>query len=250
MRHIPPMALLQNRNPYVEAVKKAQRTILDGYATGHALSTREIVANALPLANVGISMEEIEHAVAFLRGSSAIAFGEEKHLEPLGPSRLPMAKRIALAREREQYIARLYWREVGDYSAWFRDALSTLVADRESARRSLRKDLDASLDEIIVVPRLLWDGNEAKLDLFYFWNSIVGLFGYVLMCLLDESMGLGEALRVCKYDECDRMFLSFPPAGGGPRPSYCSPEHRVAALREGGAKRVAKYRKELARKAK
>ena len=245
------MTLLSNRNPYVEDVRESQSKLLDGYVTGRALSSRELVEYSLPLANVGLSMDEIRRTVEFLRGHRAIDdSGEERHIEPLGPLCLPMAKRLELARKRDDELARLLWREVGEYSDWFRGALVSIIDDRNAARENLKKDFVVSVDDIVIVPRLSWTGAALKIEQFYFWRNIVGLFGYTLMCLLDDAAELGDALRVCKYDACERIFLSFPPQSGGPRPSYCSPEHRRDALRESGAKRVADYRKRKARKAK
>lgn len=245
------MSLLENPNPYVEKAHEAQTRLLNCYATGRPLSPREIVEHSLPLANVGLPIDEIKRVIEFLRGHSGIsASAESNEIVPLGPSSMPMHKRVALGRGRALQLTRRLWTEVGEYSDWFRESLQSIMLNREAARESLQQSLAGSLDDIAVIPRLSWNGSALNIDMFYFWTTISGLFGYVLMTLLDETLGLGEALRVCKYDACERLFLSFSPATGGPRPSYCSPKHREDALREGGAARVARYRKLKARKSK
>jgi hypothetical protein len=196
-----------------------------------ALTPREIVESALPLANYGPSLTEIERLKEFLGPCSSVSGASR----PRSPS------------------ARDWWRNTEDFSEWFRSVLKSIVADRERARTELQEEVRAGLEYVHVDAKLSWDGRRSRTDLIYTWRYLEGLAAIVLMWLLedtDDRMSLGNLLRECKYKDCGRLFLSSAPPGGGPIRAYCKATHRVRAMEATGAERTRRWRERKARRAK
>src|ERR1700722_7890139 len=139
-----------------------------------------------------------------------------------------------------------WWDSIAAYRSGLRGRVLEAIGgavDIDRARAALEVDFDAgALRDILVVPRLWWDGHEVKTDLFYLCPTMESRF--TLACVkLIGSRRTAESLRVCALEACGRIFISQPPPSGGPRPSYCTAEHRELAARLTGAERTARWRK-------
>ena len=65
----------------------------------------------------------------------------------------------------------------------------------------------------------------------------------------DPALDIGSHLRKCRLESCGRLFISRSTIGGGPRPHYCSSEHRIIADNLDAANRMARRRTKLKRAA-
>jgi hypothetical protein len=143
-----------------------------------------------------------------------------------------------------------WWDSIGGYRRGLRARVLEIIDDPTKALVALELDMDAgALTDILAVPRMWWDGEEVRTDLFYFCPTMESAFTLALVKLF-ASKSIKAALRICALKQCERIFISQPPPGGGPRPSYCTSEHRELAARLTGAERTARWRKNQARKPK
>ena len=129
----------------------------------------------------------------------------------------------------------------------FRRALC-LIQDGQGTDEELREFIDAAINDLILVSTLKWTGKKKHIETKYCPLSDRAIVGITLMMISDESGKILDRLRICKLDSCDNFFLSMPGPYGGGLQLYCKGEHQKEAVRQTGANRTAKWRKEKAKK--
>ena len=133
-----------------------------------------------------------------------------------------------------------YWDSISQDRAEFRESLELVLRRTSSARDELLDFIDSTRKERAGLIRQ----TELEDKIVYCPLSAKGLFGHVLKLLLNESNGLGAALRKCRLQGCEDFFLSYPSPKGGPIPAYCVlPKHRLDAAKLTKRERDARYRK-------
>jgi hypothetical protein len=225
----------------LEKARDAQAEMLEFTRMLKPLTPQEVVSRALHLVNdvpgYELTSEEIEEGEFALVGSH-------------GFSDVAMKSLLTKLRDRKSSMA--WWKKTKPQRDVFRTQLDLCIADSANARVQLRGEIVAGLKNVVPISELVWTGERLDSRLFLFPlnssdepSSIKAWCAYVLALVLDADAKIGDALRACKL--CTRMFLSFPPAGGGPRPSYCRPEHRLAAAQLTGSERTERWRQKQAK---
>jgi hypothetical protein len=204
-----------------------------------ALSHHEIVQRALYLANPKASTTQ--KALAMLNCS-------DDRLVSHGWS-ATTASQIA---KRGKPAVNLWWDSVSAEREEFRAAVLDVIAagpKRRNIRAKYLRWIHAALKDIVVVPRLTWDGLRSRTELRVQSKSVRATCGFALMLLVDDRKLIQNLLRLCQLDECGRPFLGTV-AHGGSRPSvYCSEDCRTIGARHQTAERVSRLRKKRAEEA-
>ncbi|MCC7200959.1 MAG: hypothetical protein IT483_15735 [Gammaproteobacteria bacterium] len=122
------------------------------------------------------------------------------------------------------------------------------------ARRELPAKIAQHLNGVVVVAFARFHDGQLVMEPRPYLPDIDVAVAYAIALLLDNSRPAGDRrtfgarLRRCALGtdpmgtSCEKWFLSFATAQGGPMPKYCCPEHRDAAARATVAERVAKHR--------
>jgi len=223
-------------------LSRLQKLALDDIGPDPALSSREIVERALIL-----TLSNAEPREKLLAFYFVVRFGSHGESEADLRDRLDSPK---LARERKERFAEKWWAETKLKREWFCDQVESIISNAEAARRRLKADIREGWKRVIRIPRVSWNDREFQREIVYVCPDIEAVFIYSLMLMLDASGEVGKALKKCKLSQCGRLFLSFPPVGGGPRPYYCDSEHKLMADRLTGAERTARWREKKRRQSK
>lgn len=145
--------------------------------------------------------------------------------------------------EKPKYAIWEWWDSIAEIRGDFRKAVLAVFRNPLTARRKYGKWIRDALDQIVVVPRLVWDGHTGKTELRYFSMETSAACGYALMLLLDEGRPYGSLLRLCKLEEeCERPFLAVHAPTGSPPTAYCSDDCKAIAKRNLTAARQAAFR--------
>ena len=236
-------------------LQQAQAAVLEAIGDDPALSDEEIVRRALLLTLHDPTNREKQEARAFTScfGSHGWSSADvERNLDYPRLAPVNEKQRLMTDQEREQMArdvrdksADRWWDRLSQQQSriWFVDALEAIIADTDTAGLWLGPMIDAALEQVVPVPRINRNGGELITDVRYVCDDLDGIFGFTLALILDEKRRLRKAIKKCRYEYCGRLFLSFPPIGGGPRPSYCIPEHKRQADRQTGAERTERWRK-------
>lgn len=214
------------------------------------ISARRVVSAALPVANNSADIRERLAANDLFTPGSHI--GRERAEENPDPYALkPNPFRKGMMKDNQlRDAANAWWSYLQKEVAWFGEALKLIVDDPARARREYANPISDMLSQLCVIPRLQWNGRAIDTKLHFIALSENHVCIFVLMLILDERERLFDSLRICKLSECGRFFLIDEKRPGGPKPQYCSTEHRLLGARSTGAERTARYRQRLARKAK
>ena len=213
-----------------------QQTLTSPKSRLPALDETEIVSRALAMAHEDALLEEMAHALHYCVGifTHGIPFSSDdvkaRYREFLRDD--PNFRKSTLDQ----------WDSVAEERIWFREALATIAGRKRGAIKALHAELPDTPINVVVIPKMVWTGTALHRDDKVACLSVGGMCVYVVMLLLDMNRDLGHALRRCKLKCCNRFFLSFPSAAGGPRPSYCIPDHRIWAAKLTGAERTARWR--------
>lgn len=197
-----------------------------------ALPVQEIVRRVLHLAN-DCTNEQMEEALLVTMLSHGI----------------PTATSAALARSHGSNYLRNAWNSISAERDRFREQIEMVYRNRDAARRVLRDEVVAGLDDIVPIPKLSLTGEwSVQPTIRYFGLNAPAACAFALALLLDESRGLGAALKKCKLSPCPNFFLSLPSAAGGRPPLYCSRDHQAGNAAQSGALRTERWRKKKAKK--
>jgi len=193
------------------------------------LEDEELISKTLPLANNGSSMEQMVEGYFVAAYSSLIE----------SATTVPEATREGVSTEEEtKRRVVLFLDDTRASREQFNDALDRILENRERAREQLQPYVRDGLRQLVLVPKLRWDGGTSRMDIQYCPLKVDGVFGYVVMLLLDRSKNYGEHLRRCKLSSCDGIFHARSAATGGPRRLYCSKDHYKESVRLTGAQRM------------
>jgi hypothetical protein len=195
------------------------------------LPDREIVRRVLHLAND--CTDEQKQEALFV---SVLSHG------------LPTNATAAMARSPGSDYLRKQWAALADDRDRFREQIELVYESRDVARRKLRNEVAAALKDIVPIPRLVLTAWNVQTEIRYYALTWQAACGFTLALLLDESRGLGAALKKCKLSPCPNIFLSLPSAGGGRPPLYCSRDHQSEFAAQSGADRTERWRKKKAKK--
>lgn len=195
------------------------------------LPEEEIVQRFLHLANARPTPEQKVFAMLYCADQKPLSHGHMSRSD------------IAWAQEEGPRIAAdLWWESVAEIRKKFRKAVLAAMRNTDAARRRYSKKIRDSLEQIVTVPRPVWDGSSGRIEHRLFAPDPSVGCGYALMLLLDEQRPLGALLRQCKFEECQRPFLGFHAASGSPTTVYCSDECTKFAKRYQNAARQAALR--------
>jgi hypothetical protein len=232
------------RAAYVDVGPLMQRIAIDheGFnAVGVLIERRqlteyEVVQRALHLADPNATILQKSEALLNFADGRLMSHGWS------GPA--TTAPEIA---ERGPRAIEHWWETISTEREMFRSAVADILAAGEK-RTAVRKKYTAwiaeALQDVIVVPRLVWDGTRSETELRYYSLNTRAACGYALMLLIDERRVLKDLLRRCKPESggCGRPFLAAVKSGGSPLSVYCSDDCRANAKREQTAARVARLR--------
>jgi hypothetical protein len=230
-----------------------QKLLLDSIGDDPPLSELELIERALMLTLSNPSIHETSRAFEYViqfgsHGKTTEQVEKGVHAPtvlPINAQQMAMSRQelTGLAKRAFKEIARRWWDAIIDERLKFRWAVELIISNPRNARKELSPYMiEPALNGLVAVPRLSWNGRKLRTDIYYYSHAIEGAIAYALMLMLDTDKKIGEALRVCKLEYCDRIFLSKPPQKGGPRPRYCNPEHKLASDKLTGAERTARWR--------
>jgi hypothetical protein len=206
-----------------------------------ALNYHEIVQRVLCLANQKATLVQKAEAMVTCADDRLLSHGYEGSV--LSASEIAAKAKPAVDH---------WWDSIAQEREVFRDAVLDVRAaspKRRAIRAKYGRWIDAALKDIVVVPRLTWDGRCSRTELRFQSKSVRATCGFALMLLVDDHKPLGNLLRLCKLEECGRPFLGQSHRSGS-RPSvYCSEECRTIEVRDQTAKRVARLREKRAKEA-
>ena len=245
------------RNSVFDRYVADQQILLDYIGDDPPLSEREIVERALLLTLSHPKAREVTRAIQLTMRLGS--HGESvEHMEQRieNPSVLPTRDQVHMSKHKLQKLAKkwraamdqVWWDSIAEQRRWFRSSVQSIVENPRTARKTLAPFINAARKEIAVVSRLTWNDRWATTDIYYHCVTTDAVMAYALMRILDEKTDLSKALQMCKYEFCDRLFLAFPPPGGGPRPKYCKPDHKLDSDRLTGAERTERWRRKKAKK--
>lgn len=197
------------------------------------LSDQEIVARMLHLAN-DCTYEEKEQAMWAMDISHS----------------MPTTVLEKLASLHGKKFLREFWDSILDERYAFRDRVMLVYENPKAARRLLREFVVAGIDSVVPITTLSltkqWDVHR---DTRYYARDTQAMFAVTLALLLDESKGLGAALKVCKLGPCENFFLSLPSPTGGRPPLYCNRDHQTEYAAQGGRERTKRWRRKKSKPA-
>lgn len=220
----------QEKLSVVEIARNAHRDL--NLLPYPALPEREIVRRVLHLANDCTDEEKEEGLLV-----SMLSHG------------MPSPTAATLARIHGSDYLRKAWSSISAERDRFREKLEMVYSDRAAARKELRSEVVKGLGEIVPIPKLsLTDEWKVLPEVRYFALSVGAACAFALALLLDESAGLGTALKKCKLSPCHNIFLSLPSAAGGRPPLYCNRDHQAEYAAQSGADRTQRWRKRQAKK--
>lgn len=209
---------------------------LDCIVKQPALKEHEIVQRALYLANPKASTTQKALAMLICSDDRLVSHGWTATSAP------QIAKRAKPAVE-------LWWASVSAEREVFRAAVLDVLATngkRNPARAKFRRWIEEALKEIVVVPRLTWDGQRSRTELRVQSKSVRATCGYALMLLVDDRKAIQNQLRLCQLEECARPFLGTFADTGSRASVYCSEDCRDINTRKQTAERVARLRRKRA----
>lgn len=119
-----------------------------------------------------------------------------------------------------------FWNSMKSEREEFRNALESIIRDKEKAQMKLKSYLSSAAQEILFVPTPNWPESDV-VEVSYVPLSDKGVLGCVLMVLL-KTPKISSHLRKCRADSCQDIFLTDGPSSGGPRFRYCSDVCRKA----------------------
>ena len=216
-------------------IQEGQHAYLDRiYGYRPILNDTEMVTRVLTLANEVSSFEEIADALSFCTNLS--------HGSPRSPERFKQATAPVGFKK----FIHQSWERGKEDREWFRDALSSIIDNREPELRVLSKELNDLLTHILVVPKLSWTGKALRREDKLHSTDVKGAIAYVLMLLIDNERGLTKALKQCRLSVCGRFFLSR--SSGGRPPLYCCRDHQTINAAQSGAIRTERWRKKQSEK--
>lgn len=220
------------RKSLVEIAKETHRDL--NLVPSPALSQREIVERVLCLANESVTDQQKE-AAQFV---SMLSHGFSK------------AEIEKLAKLHGSDFLRRVWNGFSADRERFHDQIELVHEDRTRARKILRDQIAADLDDVVPIPEITFSEDwKVVTETRYFALSLQGACAFALALLLDESTGLGTALRKCKLEPlCSNFFLSLPSPKGGRPPQYCCRAHQEMYAAQTGAERMERYRQNKAKK--
>jgi hypothetical protein len=202
-----------------------------------ALKEHEIVQRALYLAN--------PKATTTQKAAAMLTCSEDRLVSHGWPA-AATAPQIA---KRGKPAVDLWWESVAAEREEFRTAVLEVHAaygKRRGVRAKYRRWIDEALKDIVVVPRLTWDGRRSTTELRIQTKSVRATCGYALMLLVDDRKPIQNQLRLCKLEECGRPFLGTVAYTGSRPTEYCSEDCRDINVRKQTAERVARLRKKRA----
>lgn len=195
------------------------------------LSEQEIVQRVLHLANLHPTYDQKVEAMLNCADKRPLSHGYS------------IERDMAWANaEQPKYAISHWWDSISEVRAEFRDAVFTTFKTPTAARRKYSKKIRDALEQIVVIPRHVWDGRSCKTELRYFSLKTSAACGYVLMLLLDDQRPYGNLLRLCKLEECGRPFVGVHAKSGSPLTIYCSDDCKTIAKRHHNAARQAALR--------
>lgn len=195
------------------------------------LPEEEIVQRFLYLANEKPTPEQKVFAMLYCADHKPLSHGNMTRSD------------IAWAdEEAPQYAAAQWWESVAEIRNEFRNAVLAILRNPNSARRRYSKKIRHALEQIVTVPRPVWDGRSGMIELRHFAPDPSVGCGYVLMLLLDDQRPHGSVLRQCKLENCERPFLGVHASSGSPKTVYCSDECKKIAKQQQNAARQATLR--------
>ena len=196
------------------------------------LSDQEIVARMLHLAN-DCTYEEKEQAMWAMDISHS----------------MPTTILEKLASLHGKKFLREFWDSILEERYTFRDRVMLVYENPKAARRTLREYVDSGLEYVVPITTLSltkqWDLHR---DTRYYARDTQAMFAVTLALLLDESLGFGAALKVCKLGPCENFFLSLSSPAGGRPPLYCGRDHQAEYAAVDGPERTARWRRNKASK--
>ncbi len=195
-----------------------------------------------------LPVQEIVRRVLHLANDCTNEQMEEALLVTMLTHGIPTATLAALSRQHGSNYLGNAWNSISAERDRFREQVEMVYRNRDSARRKLRSEIVAAIDDIVVIPKLTLTGWSVKAELRYFTLDMQASCALALALLLDESNGFGAALKKCKLSPCSNFFLSLSSAKGGRPPLYCSRDHQAAIAPQSGAARTERWRAKKAKK--
>jgi len=209
------------------------------------LTEYEIVQRALHLADLKATIIQKAEAMLNFAGGRLLSHDTD-----------PAAAAQATAEHGQQGIEN-WWHSIAEEREMFTQAVleverTNAPGDRPRYRRPQRKPvmqkytpwITESLEDIVVVPRLVWEVPHSRTELRYYALSTKAACGFAFMLLLDDRRALKDLLRLCRPDAggCGRPFLASIRRSGSAPSVYCSDDCRSNAKRELTKARVARLR--------
>ena len=123
----------------------------------------------------------------------------------------------------------------------FRDGLEEIVQNRTDARKQLKGYLSSARKDLLIIPKFTWPDSR-PVELKYIPLGDKGVFGYVLMVLLDND-DVYERLRQCRYRKCRDFYITEDFTKKGPKHGYCIDKQcRSLERRKRNAEAQARFR--------
>lgn len=219
----------------VDEAKRAERLLSAPYI--RALADREQVERMLRFANSSTAREAEE----LLDASAGAAMGYLVDLE--APADTQRKLRASLP----QIVnpVRDWWTRAAPEREWWRETLAIVIDGAAAERAQLAAEAQRIRDnDLLVIASPRWTGRESTIELRHFAQTLKAACAHVALLLLDQGRlkKIGGTVRRCAYEPCSEFFLSTAPKGGGPRPRYCRPEHRIEAVALSGPERTQRWR--------
>jgi hypothetical protein len=200
-----------------------------------ALKEHEIVQRALHLADPKATLVQKAEAMVTCADDRLLSHGYEGSV-------LSAWEIAAKAKPAVDH----WWDSIAQEREEFRDAVIDVHASSKRAiRTKYSRWIGAALKDIVVVPRLTWDGRCSRTELRVQSKSVRATCGFALMLLVDGHKPFQNLLRLCQ--ECDRPFLGQSHRRGSRASVYCSEECRTFGAKKLTAKRVARLRERRAK---
>lgn len=206
-----------------------------------ALKDHEIVQRVLCLANPKATLVQKAEAMVTCADDRLLSHGYEGSV--LSASEIAAKAKPAVDH---------WWDSIAQEREEFHDAVLAVHAShpmRRAIRAKYGRWMAAALKDIVVVPRLTWDGRHHRTELRYQSKSVRATCGFALMLLVDDHKPLQNLLRLCQLEECGRPFLGQSHRRGSRASVYCSDECRAIGARQQTAERVARLRERRAKEA-
>jgi hypothetical protein len=240
MSHKIPLGALINMTEAVDQTAALHATLLKPSSlVSRAIGDDAVVSAAIGLTNESLSLEEKYFAI-----SPWTELADGFALEAKSSRAAKNLQRVLSDDHDLRRSVLDRWDAIRESRASFRAKLAAIVDDKASAIETARRSIEeALLDQIVIVPKLSWNGKSLEREDHVFTRSLDGVIGYALMLLLDRDRDLAARLKRCKLSACGNFFLTQPASSGGRPPLYCSREHQAIHSRETGAERTQRWRK-------